>query len=443
MRHQEFLKAVTLARGPLLAALLAAACPWPAAAGYAEAEAALKGGAALESRALEALLARPGGELARSERATALAADNRAALELFREAASAPTDGYLLAPKMEKPTVNAKAPNYGGLLKLLRLALIDARIKAARGRRAEYEADLLAAAGLIGHLGGQRSFVLLSSLAQQTAVRLSFADLSESVRSGGIPYLAALAARLAAADPGDYLAAGVREEMEMAKNSARAAFTPEEAARARGAFPALERYAALRLQTPEFFDIARERLGAELDAQGEAFAGAFRENDPGAAGKFSLERSALRRQRRETYMGRGRLAALKDLAFGGAEARAALAALMTDAIIEVSVPDYGKLVPRYHASLCSLRVLRAAAAVKLYRLGKRRLPEGLDQLVPEYLPEAPADTFNKPSLLTYKKKGKGFLIYSFGPDRRDDGGARPPEAEEGAEAAGGDIVYSE
>jgi hypothetical protein len=88
-----------------------------------------------------------------------------------------------------------------------------------------------------------------------------------------------------------------------------------------------------------------------------------------------------------------------------------------------------------------LRTARAAMAVEKYRLAKGKLPESLDELIPDYASEVPRDPFDgKP--LRYRKgaqtadptkqaavKGDatGYVIYSIGRNRRDEGGGAEPD----------------
>lgn len=68
-----------------------------------------------------------------------------------------------------------------------------------------------------------------------------------------------------------------------------------------------------------------------------------------------------------------------------------------------------------------MRAGDAAIAVELHRRRKGKLPETLEQLVPEFLPEVPADPFDgKP--LRYIVGDDAYLIYSVGYDFVDDGG---------------------
>ena len=77
-------------------------------------------------------------------------------------------------------------------------------------------------------------------------------------------------------------------------------------------------------------------------------------------------------------------------------------------------------------SAARLRAARTALAVERFRAAKQSLPEALDQLTPEFLSAVPADPFVGSSL-RFKKLAKGYVIYSVGRDRRDDGGKERAE----------------
>jgi hypothetical protein len=65
-------------------------------------------------------------------------------------------------------------------------------------------------------------------------------------------------------------------------------------------------------------------------------------------------------------------------------------------------------------------VLRGELAVRLFRLESGRLPDSLGELVTAYLPAEPLDPYSQP--LRYRKTDIGYLLYSIGVDRTDDGG---------------------
>jgi hypothetical protein len=69
------------------------------------------------------------------------------------------------------------------------------------------------------------------------------------------------------------------------------------------------------------------------------------------------------------------------------------------------------------------QLLQAELAVRAYRLEKGRLPQRLESLVPDYLPQLPRDHYSGVPLV-YCLNGEGYLLYSVGADRTDDGGRR-------------------
>lgn len=68
-----------------------------------------------------------------------------------------------------------------------------------------------------------------------------------------------------------------------------------------------------------------------------------------------------------------------------------------------------------------LRLLICKLAIRCYQLDHGRLPDALTDLVPKYLDTVPTDPYNgKP--IVYRPDSAGPMLYSVGPDRRDDGG---------------------
>ena len=74
-------------------------------------------------------------------------------------------------------------------------------------------------------------------------------------------------------------------------------------------------------------------------------------------------------------------------------------------------------------SRAKLRAARTATAVQRFRLDHGRLPGSLSELTPRYLDKVPKDPFlGKP--LRYATTPAGYVTYSVGEDRVDDGGIR-------------------
>ena len=93
-------------------------------------------------------------------------------------------------------------------------------------------------------------------------------------------------------------------------------------------------------------------------------------------------------------------------------------------------PILSILTPAYYGKLAlmgwELKTKEAAAitllAIQRYFRATGGYPDRLDQLAEQsYLSELPKDPFGQ-GPLTYKRTNDGFLLYSWGEDRKDDGG---------------------
>ena len=79
---------------------------------------------------------------------------------------------------------------------------------------------------------------------------------------------------------------------------------------------------------------------------------------------------------------------------------------------------------RPHAQ-ATLRLLICDLAVRAYHFDHGSHPQGLRDLVPEYLWAVPEDPFSgEPPI--YRRTSTGYKLYSVGYNRRDDGGQKPP-----------------
>ena len=81
-----------------------------------------------------------------------------------------------------------------------------------------------------------------------------------------------------------------------------------------------------------------------------------------------------------------------------------------------------------------LRLLECDLALHLYRQDHGLVPEALEKLVPDYLQSLPNDPYTMRPFI-YRRQPQGFLLYSTGPDKTDNGGecktqTRPPPAGE-------------
>ena len=67
-------------------------------------------------------------------------------------------------------------------------------------------------------------------------------------------------------------------------------------------------------------------------------------------------------------------------------------------------------------------LLLTALALHAYRLEHGRYPASLAELVPSYLKKVPDDLFALRGSFVYRTAGEKYVLYSIGPDGRDDGG---------------------
>lgn len=87
------------------------------------------------------------------------------------------------------------------------------------------------------------------------------------------------------------------------------------------------------------------------------------------------------------------------------------------------LPDVGLRMAQMLAERTEMQhhLLRLAIALELYRSDHNVYPKALAALAPTYLKAVPRDFFSKKPL-HYTKADGGYLLYSVGPNREDDGG---------------------
>jgi len=84
-------------------------------------------------------------------------------------------------------------------------------------------------------------------------------------------------------------------------------------------------------------------------------------------------------------------------------------------------PATAKVAQAFRRCQAETRCAIAAVAAERFRLANGHWPESLVELTPKYLQEVPLDPFDgKP--LRFRESAEGVLIYSVGPDGKDDGG---------------------
>ncbi len=92
-------------------------------------------------------------------------------------------------------------------------------------------------------------------------------------------------------------------------------------------------------------------------------------------------------------------------------------------LFRVSAPSYGFIQNRFALLQTRLDQLHLAIAIERFRTARGAIPGTLAELVPDFIAELPQDIYTGLPMIYRRKESGGFLLYSVGPDRRDDGGA--------------------
>ena len=430
----------------LIAARVAAAATSP----YDAARSAIKNIGVTEGKELDVLIAQPASPaLLADKRVAAFLNDNQAALESFRQAAEQSSDGYLFAPKAE--TLNSKTPIplYSEYMKLIKLLVLDAEVQTARKQRSLVEKDMLAATGFLVQVSEQKSGAMIATLVQTLCLKAAYPVLLESIRGrSSSAYLKEISNRLAQVERNqDFAKAAFLEEAARNKGSFREGTAPGSLAEAREKYPFWKRLAARKLQDAEFFSILYKMVDAGIDDRTQALIEAFRANAPERISLFDKKREQEILSRKQA---RDKRSAWTDLTEGlknGTEGtKRRMAEAVADMMFAIAPPQYDKILPIYHVFFCELNVLRAGLAVKLDQRAYGRLPADLNMLVPAFLSAVPQDSFNGFHPMRYVRTGNKFLVYSFGPDGKDNGGLTVLDWEAYSDdptRSAGDIVYSD
>jgi hypothetical protein len=109
-------------------------------------------------------------------------------------------------------------------------------------------------------------------------------------------------------------------------------------------------------------------------------------------------------------------------------------------LLHHTMPLFGNMIIVDLRSIARLELAQTVIAVQRYRLRNDRLPDSLDNLVPDYLETVPLDPFDGKEL-KYKKLEPGYIIYSIGDDQIDDGGKEQPEDKEKGTGNTWDITF--
>jgi len=110
--------------------------------------------------------------------------------------------------------------------------------------------------------------------------------------------------------------------------------------------------------------------------------------------------------------------------------RSAVSGRIGNIFVSLLLPAVGKTVIAEDRATVQFDLTRLAFALAAYRADHGAYPARLAELAPHYVATIPNDLFNA-SDLHYRPEGSGFLLYSVGPNGKDDGGKGYDENSQG------------
>jgi hypothetical protein len=93
-----------------------------------------------------------------------------------------------------------------------------------------------------------------------------------------------------------------------------------------------------------------------------------------------------------------------------------------DIVARLLSPDTSHQRVKFVNSEAQNKLLIVALALRAYRVEHGSYPAKLSALIPTYLSSLPGDPFAASGPLRYKPSSPGYIMYSVGPDGKDDGG---------------------
>ncbi len=109
---------------------------------------------------------------------------------------------------------------------------------------------------------------------------------------------------------------------------------------------------------------------------------------------------------------------------------------------EVLLPSMQPILAQEARTRAQVRGTMLSAAVELYRSENDTYPPSLGHLEPNYISELPEDPFTGNSFV-YAPTESGYLLYSVGPDMRDDGGSLLDDTGAFTERQGDILLHAE
>lgn len=379
---------------------------------------------------------------------------NKEAISEFKKATMQRSDGFAFSKRPQKLDATTILLDCRDELNLFRLLLLEGMMHETEKEHVQAGEDYLSATRFILHLSQQKFSILISTMAEIICLDVAYPCLGQNIQNRAFDkeyYKKLLDNLLLIKNNQDFLKNALEEEAEVLKSFMRQI---EEAAKKGVSYDELSAMIMMdntiemqyredrkkieeinMMLDSEFFSEFYRIVSGIVDDFTKTAIFSARENNPEIYEKKISDFSASIKKQR--YL----LDYVEEKAIiEGKSRKFILADTFAKIMFTGGTPQYSKAIERYHIFYNRLNTLIVGIALKLYQLEKAMLPEDLKQLIPVYLKNVPQDTFNQFNPLRYKKRDKGFIVYSFGPDRKDDQWSI--EYNKDNPEKGGDIIFS-
>ena len=345
--------------------------------------------------------------------------NNEQAIEIFKKAAQQNSDGFIFGarPKVYNPS---ELPQYMDYILIFKLVLLKAKENIAKDDYKNAEENLISTLGFIEHLAKQKYQILLANIIQRMAVGLIEPMIKLSIQNNVFPQdfyrlilkkMNSIAKNMVSGN--DLL----DDRLNMAEGDLK--FLQDEMIK-HTAEGSKERMDVENYWT-EFFKYYETEYNDVLIVEKED----FKNNQFSATEKKLAElkdkfQKDLPLDLKLMYKVAGDkgMPALGEMVMSKNDPMLAAKYF----ILLSSILRYGPVISTYYILSTKNALLTLAVAIKLYELDKTKTLENLENLVPDYLEKIPQDPFNNFSPIKYLKENNHWLIYSFGPDKKDDSG---------------------
>lgn len=327
---------------------------------------------------------------------------NQKAIDDFKRASELAYCDFTFGKTVEK-TANAPLPFSGNILMLARLVLLEARFYEKENKMGLALENYISLLRFKNHLDRQVSFVLISQTLGNIVQNLIYAPLTQFIARKDLnlqecKYLQDTLIFMKNNRVGPEKI--FEEEREVSRNTIRSMGVE---AKRQGNYDE-DFYQTLY---KEFDDFSEELNKYLMEAAKENRPEIYKERVDAFSNELKTERLKLP------------LEAFKNLIGLPSEFRNYTPSRIAKILASVGAESYGRIIPRYYINFAKFNILLAAVTVRLYALRNHRTLDSFQELVPDYTLNLPEDPFDDFKPLKFEKRDKGWVIYSFGPDKSD------------------------